>query len=1116
MPKTKVEVYDKDQLIYPFIESDHVTFSNGMKITEMLDQSISMPKVTHEDSSFKVGVGDQDVSSSIVDSSVADMTIKGQTYQNILPEPTLRNKMIGKSMQRLNEGYDNIEVVDGVSKSAILKGQTLVNMAPKYKGIKNDFFSIDGGGHTQEFNAEYYKVIANDSNCNIALRLYAKEKWQTVQPLKLNAKYLAIVDLDVQVSKNIHLNCGKVSYSGPYGKTLIPGNGRQIVKLQFTTPTEIDANTNQLNIGTDLYSVAGDYVAFYSINIIEYQEGMENWDIPYFEGMQSVKMPVLKTTGKNLFDVDNILYNTWVDSSNPNSVGGGNTRNTLDFTKVKPNQKIIASGLRVTGAYGYDANKKFIEGINSNIITTTGVIIPPNVYYIRLTFDNTVDFSNAQLEYGSTSTTYEPYKSNILTTNEEVELRGIGDVQDTLDLMTREKVERIGEIVLDGSQSAIGGGYIRINNAISDWSGNDKYLLSDRLPTSIFIGSDLFTTPTLALHGALLYVRGFNSNEEITEYFRNNPTTVQYRLAEESIKTVDLSSSGNWEKVVLDGSNSNTIMFYKEDSNTIGFRIVNLFFKNWYTMNTFSNELERLSTIALDAEGFSHGDASADVYIRINKDKLTSLDANGFKQYLQQNPITLYYQTQTHQDSTQVKQPIFFKDGHIIQSSGADNSLIPTLDYQAKTSNSYMMDLMKTNTKYTMKAKSASGTFTIDGTSYNVNANGIFTTPTSMTNKLLVMSNKTNEEVMIIEGDVVSKTIPYFKGIKSAFEDEDKIEVLSTGKNLFDGAFEKGVIDANGNLGYAHTAIRTVNYISVKPNTSYHINLPNLELFEILRVLYVHEYDENFKVLGEVQVGNRNIYTSKSATKFIKINTHTAHDLPVDSKMIVCENSTLDKQYEPYKSNSTKIPLLSPLRSLPNGVCDEIILDRENNKAKIIQRVGKVILDGSENWGYTPDWVKGETIGFYLLNDKSNGFCLSDKFIFYHGINSVDHECVSFPKNAWLGVRIKVDKLGTQDVDGFKQYLQQNPLTVYYDLATPIVTEIDLEGYPYVYKDGHIFLNSEVAPTTEIIYSINQAQQIESANENLQRHEKEISRLQKLIAQYIQVEYESTLLSLKI
>ena len=105
---------------------------------------------------------------------------------------------------------------------------------------------------------------------------------------------------------------------------------------------------------------------------------------------------------------------------------------------------------------------------------------------------------------------------------------------------------------------------------------------------------------------------------------------------------------------------------------------------------------------------------------------------------------------------------------------------------------------------------------------------------------------------------------------------------------------------------------------------------------------------------------------------------------------------------------------------------------------------------------------------------------------------------------------------GGDKVGIFKQWLSQNPLTVLYELNTPIITEIDLEGYPYAYKDGHIFLNSEIAPTTQITYSINQAQQIESANENLQRHEKEISHLQKLIAQYIQVEYESTLLSLKI
>ena len=130
MPKKKVEVYNKDQLIYPFIESDHVTFSNGMKVTEMLNQSISMPTIIHEDLSFKVGVGDQDVSSAIVDSSVAEMTIKGKTYQNILPEPSTHVLTNNKEMFKVNEGLDpNVEIVDGVSKSAILSGNTLVNMA---------------------------------------------------------------------------------------------------------------------------------------------------------------------------------------------------------------------------------------------------------------------------------------------------------------------------------------------------------------------------------------------------------------------------------------------------------------------------------------------------------------------------------------------------------------------------------------------------------------------------------------------------------------------------------------------------------------------------------------------------------------------------------------------------------------------------------------------------------------------------------------------------------------------------------------------------------------------------------------------------------------------------
>lgn len=87
-------------------------------------------------------------------------------------------------------------------------------------------------------------------------------------------------------------------------------------------------------------------------------------------------------------------------------------------------------------------------------------------------------------------------------------------------------------------------------------------------------------------------------------------------------------------------------------------------------------------------------------------------------------------------------------------------------------------------------------------------------------------------------------------------------------------------------------------------------------------------------------------------------------------------------------------------------------------------------------------------------------------------------------------------------------------MTILYELETPIITEIDLDGYPYIYKDGHIFLNSKIAPTTTMKYSINQSHQIESQNGDLIRHEKEINYLYTLIAKYVNVQYESTLLNL--
>ena len=225
--------------------------------------------------------------------------------------------------------------------------------------------------------------------------------------------------------------------------------------------------------------------------------------------------------------------------------------------------------------------------------------------------------------------------------------------------------------------------------------------------------------------------------------------------------------------------------------------------------------------------------------------------------------------------------------------------------------------------------------------------------------------------------------------------------------------------------------------------------------------------------------------------------------------------------YEPYKSNSTKIPLLSPLRSLPNGVCDELIIDRMKKKATLIQRVGHSVINSKfaknggrwENtkdtdpcWGFhCGNYVQGSfNLGSHnSMNDKLPIKAMStigDPLLGYHQSNP----------------HIALRSEEVCDMKMALNWLDRNPINFYYQLATPVITEVDLEGFPYIYKDGHIFLIGEIAPITEIKYSINQQHQIEASNQDIIRHQKEIDYLYKLIGEYVRVDYKNTLLSLNL
>ena len=112
-------------------------------------------------------------------------------------------------------------------------------------------------------------------------------------------------------------------------------------------------------------------------------------------------------------------------------------------------------------------------------------------------------------------------------------------------------------------------------------------------------------------------------------------------------------------------------------------------------------------------------------------------------------------------------------------------------------------------------------------------------------------------------------------------------------------------------------------------------------------------------------------------------------------------------------------------------------------------------------------------------------------------------------------------KLITQDVDGFRQYLSQNPITVQYELATSIVSTVDIQGFPHAYTNGHVQLSSgsiEQSLTPKVEYSVvtNRNGQIRSNQKMVERHQKQLDRLQAMIlTNLVNTQYEQALTNLK-
>lgn len=1007
--------------LYPLTEAKYVTMDNGTTIEEALtnsDSSKYSPVIESSKAMFKVGEGDSvDLSESAIDGAYNSCVLKGKTMVNCIQEPSSQDVVLPYEF----EDGQYVTINDTKESGALgveLKGNTLVNSV----------LFIDK-------TLPYTWVSNNISSRTCSLRGNFK-----------TGTYVLIVDFGevllggVQSSQGVSCSI-QVNYTNGTLDAYVRNGLENYSNKRLFTPFNINNEVSTIefkgvseqyeNATTEGYIPPT--VTVNKIMIIEYQEGMENWDIPYFTGMTSCKMPILHTVGKNLYSKENVTVGKYVDANG--GLVSAATDVLSDYIRVKPNTTYAFKVMddRATSPYGvksfFDFNKKFISRMGNHSSNDT-FATPANCYYIRVHHNAYTQcgstIPNCMLvettEKPSTISSHEDRKSSILSLPEEVVLRGIGDVKDTLNLTTGEYVQRIGSITA------------------SELEASDYFKADLELENTVQFG---------------MLTRG-------REKLR----------AKTSAKSV---------------CNIIPVMLGNDD--------------------VFHARVDG---------GTPYGSFT----IWMDKTKLETEDVFGLIKWLRDNNAVIQYELATP-IVTKINLSSTLKSWNTtthIYSEIPENTLYPILSH----SNPSYPVILKPSTKYSIVANSYSNNHTNSTINFNLggattsttvgNRVTTITTPSTLTSEELVMSGRGNKlnNVMVIEGDIVGDE-PYFEGICDC-----KSPILSNcGKNLFDGKIELGGIGSNGIPYDSDVLQRSMNFTRVSPNTTYKISDTSaIDGFNII------EYDFNKNIIERNWMGNKP-FTTKTNCHYVKwFNSKVDEE-----RFVIIEQGSYPSPYEPYKSNTTtfeqKDDKTIVLRSLPSGVCDTLNVET----GEYVQRIGEVMLNGSEQWSSSGYVSQNHYCAFTSIENSKNmpSYNIMCNSFPVRGVLStdVDYEgCMlnSGANGANFVIKIANSKLSSIDVNGFKAYLHSNPIIVQYELATPIVTTVDVQGFPYAYTNGHVQLSSgsiEQSLTPKVEYSLvaNRNGQIEANTKSIRRHQDKLDDFEALmLTQMIQTHYEKTLL----
>ena len=169
------------------------------------------------------------------------------------------------------------------------------------------------------------------------------------------------------------------------------------------------------------------------------------------------------------------------------------------------------------------------------------------------------------------------------------------------------------------------------------------------------------------------------------------------------------------------------------------------------------------------------------------------------------------------------------------------------------------------------------------------------------------------------------------------------------------------------------------------------------------------------------------------------------------------------------QSNSLTIDLQgNELCSLPNGTKDEVNIT--NGEALLIKRVGKVVLDGSENWSaYTNTDSQGNTYGFSttlpntpLQVTNLSNFALCNYFTQNNrnAVSVIDTQGIYLGGAKTMFIKIAQNLISGGTLANFKTWLSTHNTEVLYELAEPETINLGTVEMPHTYEGVSNITNS--------------------------------------------------------